>query len=281
MSTESVAPDVPVEVVPDVPEVVSDETPTETQDVAAPTPAPDETGETPVKELVGISKRFDELTRDINAERRARERAEWDAQHWREQAEANKPKPVETSSAVPKLEDFAFDEEKYRSAVIEFARAEAVRAAQDTLRKDREQQQMQSRTETFATRQNEYLAKNPEYRTKVMENSRLPISEGMRDLIVRSELGPQIAEYLADNLEQATQIYRMDPASMAMELGYIKAKLEKPPTAPVLVPKVSSAPPPPPQIEAKDAAPPKSIDDPNITDAEFARIRRRQIAQRR
>ena len=270
----------PVESVPQVPESEADASNPENKAVADSTPAP-EAGETPPKKADGFSKRIDELTRDYYAERREREAAERESRTLREQIEALRPKPVETPTTLPKLEDFAFDDEKHRQATAEYYRNEARLATQETLRKDREAQQAQSRAETFAQRQTDYLAKNPEYKSKVMENSSLPISAGMRDIIMKSEIGPEMAEYLADHVDQATQIYKLDPMSMAMEMGYIKAKLEKPATSPVIVPKVSSAPPPPPKLEAKDAAPPKSIDDPKITDAEFARIRRNQIAQRR
>jgi hypothetical protein len=282
MTTDSVAPEsVPAENVFDAPVEVADAAPPETPAVADSTPAP-AAGEIPAKKQEGFSKRIDELTRDFYGEKRARERAEDEARTLREQVEALKPKPVETPSVAPKLEDFAFDEEKYRSALVAYARTEAANAARDELRKEREQAQQQTRAESFATRQSEYLAKNPDYQNKVLENPRLPISTVMREAIIDSELGPQVALYLADNTELATRIFHLkDPLLVGREIGRIEAKLEQP--APAIVPKakVSEAPPPPPKLEAVDASPPKSIDDPKISDAEFARIRRRQIAQRR
>lgn len=279
MSTESVASEsLPVENVPVVVEGISDETPTETEAVADSTPAP-AAGEIPAKKQEGFSKRIDELTRDFYGEKRAREMAERDAQHWRETAEALKPKAVETPTTTPKLEDFAFDEEKYRTAVIEFARTEAARTARQVLTEEQSRLSAQSRAETFATRQTEYLAKNPEYQTKVMENPRLPISAAMRDIIIESPLGPEVAEYLADNPEVATQIYRMtNPALVGKELGRIEAKLERPLAPVVPKVKVSEAPLPPPKLEAKESGGPKDPSDMNFE--EFAKWRGRYINRR-
>lgn len=284
MTTESVASEsLPVENVLDAPVETADADPPEAPVVAAPTPAP-EAGETPVKKQEGFSKRIDELTRDFYGEKRARERAEDEARTLRQQLEAAKPKPVEPA-APPRLEDFGFDEEKHRLAILDYVRTQGARAGEEAAERklnEREAaQKAQAKAATFAERETLYKAKHPDYQNKVYSDN-VPISDAMYGLILDSELGPELAEYLADNTDLARQIYQLkDPVLIGREMGRIEAKLEKPPATPVIVPKVSSAPPPPPKIEAKDAAPPKSIDDPKISDAEFARIRRNQIAQRR
>lgn len=285
MTTESVASEsLPVENVLDAPVEAADADPPEAPVVADSTPAP-EAGETPVKKQEGFSKRIDELTRDYYGEKGRAERAEANLRELRQQVEALKPKPVVTPVAPPKLEDFGFDEERHRLAVLEYVRTEGARAgreaAAETLSEREAAQKAQAKAATFAERETAYKAKHPDYQSKVYSDN-VPISDAMYGLILESEVGPEVAEYLADHTDLARQIYQLkDPTLIGREMGRIEARLEKPAAPPVIVPKVSSAPPPPPKIEAKDAAPPKSIDDPKISDAEFARIRRNQIAQRR
>ena len=97
-------------------------------------------------------------------------------------------------------------------------------------------------------------------------------------MLFRSE----IAYYLANHREEAMQLYQLPPSLAGREIGKIEAKLAKPATATTvvpLVPKVSNAPPPPAKIEADE--PQVDRDPAKMSDTEFAKWRRRQIAQRK
>jgi len=102
----------------------------------------------------------------------------------------------------------------------------------------------------------------------------------MTEAIMESDEGPAIAYHLAKNPELAEKISTMSRTAAALEIGSIRAELiaERKKGATRVASKV---PPPVPKIEGSaDAALPKRIDDPNLSDAEFNRMRRKQIAAR-
>jgi len=68
----------------------------------------------------------------------------------------------------------------------------------------------------------------------------------MLEVISTSDVGPQIAVYLAENLDRADEISRMTPFAAAAALGRLEASLSAPkPAASASPPKsVTKAPPP-------------------------------------
>lgn len=238
----------------------------------------------------GFSKRIDELTKNWrdterdrdDAKRRADEAAR-DAQYWRDQAlRAQQPrepaKPAETPpEAVKTLADFEYDEAKYQQYLFTQAEQRAVKAAERSLKEQQDRDAKERRKATFAQRETEFEKATPDYRSKTRSPS-FPVSDAMAEVFSESDEGPAVAYYLANNLTLADQISKLPPLVAAMELGAIKAKLIA--TREQAAKKVSDAPPPPPKIEG--AGDPKIEKDPKeMTDAEFSKWRRRQIAQRR
>lgn len=237
------------------------------------------------KESDGFTKRIDELTKNwreterkaAEAERRAEERAR-DAEYWREQVLRQQPAAkTETVQQTKTLADFEYDDSKYQAYLFEQAEQRAVQAAEKRLKEREETAAKERRKATFAQRESEFAKNAPDYRDKTRSVS-FPVSDAMAEVFAESEEGPAVAYYLANNLEQADRIARMSPLAAAHALGLIQAKLlaEREKAAK----KVSEAPPPPPKIEG--SGDPKVEKDPSeMTDAEFAKWRKRQIAQRR
>jgi hypothetical protein len=183
---------------------------------------------------------------------------------------------------VPKLEDFAFDEAKFQAAQTEYLAHAARLAAREELAKANREWEAAQIKQTFSEREAAFTAKTPDYREKLYESGTVPISDAMADAITDSEIGPEIAYYLANHREEAMQLYQLPPSLAGREIGKIEAKLAKPATATTvvpLVPKVSNAPPPPAKIEADE--PQVDRDPAKMSDTEFAKWRRRQIAQRK
>jgi hypothetical protein len=95
-------------------------------------------------------------------------------------------------------------------------------------------------------------------------------------VIMESPLGPEVALYLAENLEKLEAISQLPQKSQAREIGRIEARLEAAKAAP---PPVSKAPPPAPKLDAA-AATDDSEPNPSWSDERFEKWRRRQISQR-
>jgi hypothetical protein len=192
---------------------------------------------------------------------------------------------VETPVAKtpPALEDFAFDEGKFRQAQAEWQKLEIDRLVSERLEKAEQDKQVKTRDQTFREREKTFMAKNPDYTEKVYESGVVPISDAMAQEITDSEFGPELALYFANHRDIARELYQLPARQVAKEIGRIEAtftqaKATPPVPAPVVV-KVSQAPPPTPKIEAVEHE--VETDPSKMTDAQFAKWRRRQIAQRR
>lgn len=205
---------------------------------------------------------------------------ERDLEYWRELAvRNNKPEPVETKAPeLPTPEQHGFDDAKYQAALTDYNRQVARSEAIAAIRAEREQERQQARVQTFKQREAEFQAKTPDYRDKVYGN--IPISQAMAEIIAESPDGPAVAYELANNIELASQIYELSPVQAAREIGRIEARLAQAKVAPVAPkPVLTNAPPPPPTIEAVEPAVEKNWED--MSDTEFKKVRKRQIAQRR
>lgn len=251
-------------------EADADATPTENE--AAPSVAAKEPGDSSdVTEKV--RSRFDELTQ-------YRRNAERERDYWREQAlrrppEPEKPAPVAEVKAKT-LADFEFDEAKYQTYLYEQVEQRATSAAERKLNESQAKIEAERRAQTFRQREAEFSKTTPDY-AQVAHFA--PIGPAMAQALMALEAGPQLAYHLGKNPEIALRLNELPPTVAAFELGEINARL-KAEREKAKASTVSKAPPPPPKIEG--AGDPAVQKDPSqMTDAEFAKWRRRQIAQRR
>lgn len=260
-------------VVPGSEPAIADSTSTEvTADTAAAVTDADESQDP--KRKPGAEARISELTR-------LRREAEREAAYWRDQASRQPQATPETETPeapkrLPKLADFNYDEDAYQAAMAAHLRTEAAQAAREEFRKEQAQRTEKQRAESWAKRQAEFAAKTPDYEDKAFY---APISKDVAQIVMDLENGPAVAYYLGEHPDEARTISAMSERQAAIAIGRIEAKLETPAPAPPPKPSVSKAPPPPPKIEAVEPAVTK--DPSEMTDAEFAKWRKRQIAQRR
>jgi len=135
----------------------------------------------------------------------------------------------------------------------------------------KQQQVWKSRAETAADKYDDFDDVIEEATNSVV------LKQAAMQALFESDMGPELLYYLHKHPEEQKAIYGMSSTNSVKALGRLEEKLSSKP-AKVITP--SSAPEPiTPVNSAKSNT--KSLDDPNLTDAEFARIRRNQIAQRR
>lgn len=219
-----------------------------------------------------LQKRFDKLTREKYEAQRRADRLEWELEQTKSQA----AKPPQVAPEQPTLESSGFDEGKYQQALIEYSKATAKAEVERILKEREQQQQVTAKQTEFEKRQAEFIKSKPDYAEKVLENDDLHISHQMASVIRRSDMGPQVAYYLAEHADTAVALAQLqDPVDVAREIGRIEARLEAQKVAPAVV---SKAPPPAAKIDATEPAIEK--DPSQMSDAEFAKWRKRQIAQR-
>jgi hypothetical protein len=264
MTEETMAPGVPETPAPV--ETVAPETPIEVSaDVPDSSPAPDQPGISAKDafEHPDVKKRLDQMTyrfRDV-------ERLLADMQ--------DKPAAPEKPLREPTEEEFGFDQAKYAQAKADYQEQLVDRAVERKLEQRLTKLREAESVRTFEGRAAEFARSVPDFEQVAHYDA--PINQPMAQVIRESEIGPQIAYYLGKNREIGLAISQLPPLIAAREIGKIEAALLKPPPPPK--PKVSNAPPPPPKIEATE---PEVEKDPlKMSDAEFSKWRKRQIAQRR
>ncbi len=250
-------------------ELASDAAPVEnTSAPAAPSPAPEPKESSAIEKM---QKRIDQLTYRLRETER-------------QQARPESPPPAPEPLKPPTKAEHDYDDEKYQAALIAYTEQVAERKAQDLLdKRDREQQET-ARKKTFQERQDAFAKSKPDYAEKVLQNDSLPITSEMAQVIQESEMGPEIAYYLAENEEKAAAIAQLSPFLQARELGRIEAQLEAAKAPPAAPPKQSSAPPPVPKIDATDSARAISSTDPDsdkLSDVEWVKAENRRLANKR
>lgn len=240
---------------------------TETPQGADSAPAVNDSDEDTRKAIAPVQDRINELTRK-------RYDAERERDYWRNLAANPQPRaepepaPQETGKT---LADFGFDEAKFQKYLFGEARKEAVKAAREELAAEQQRTETAKRRQSFGAREAKFAKGVPDY-YEVAHYAQ--ITNEMAEAIMSSDLGAELAYHLGKNEDIAAQIRQLPPLQQAREIGRLEAKLSATPKPP----QVSGAPPPAPKIAAANASVEKDPKD--MTDAEFAKWRRKQIAQR-
>jgi hypothetical protein len=203
----------------------------------------------------------------------AAEKAKVERKLRRELAEkANAPRPL----VQPKPEDYA-NQADYIEAAAQF------KAEQIVAEKEAKQQQAAVR-DSYDDREEAIRAKYSDYEEVALldtDKGGPAISNTMAEVIMESEIGPEIAYYLGKNVEESKQIWAMKPALQAAALGKIEAKLTaKPPAKPA-----SNAPEPITPVHKRATTPainpadPRSIEKTSVS--EWIAARNKQVQNRK
>jgi len=113
-----------------------------------------------------------------------------------------------------------------------------------------------------------------DFDTVVSNLNMVGVTRDFYDMVSSSDVGAKLLHHLGNDLDEAARISSLHPVKMARELTLLEIKLKQ------LVPKkdISKAPEP---IKPISAAGATSKDPAKMSDNEFAKWRREQIAQRR
>lgn len=228
------------------------------------------------KKMGGFQKRINELTRERAELQRRLEELEGSGQ---KSADASGKSDAKTATApvrpvAPKAEEFD-TWESYETARLEYVERlsdwkldQQMRARTEAEKKAAEEREQQSRDQqraaTFAERVKAVQARYPDFE-QVAYSEAVPMSEAMRDVIVDSEQGPELAYWLGKNPEEAARIAQLPPLAAARELGRVEARLGGGATSPAKQPKATSAPEPIRPVSAAGRA-----TSPEVTDESFA-----------
>jgi len=176
------------------------------------------------------------------------------------------------------LADFDYNDAEYESYKVERSDRMAESAAEKAVQRLMQESSTAEVADKFADREKVFAETVKDYES-VVRNPTLRISPAMAAVMKGNENGPEIAYYLGSNPDIAKQLSSLSPEDAGFELGLIHIKLsaEK---AKVAKKSVTKAPPPVPKIKAGDPGRVKKITDPDLSDSEFRKMRRKQIANR-
>jgi len=205
----------------------------ETSEIQETESAPVKQEETPAEEVTEavLSERAQIRFNKITAEKYAEKQRADELQRRLDEAEAKR----ETASDAPKLEDFDYDDDTYKAALIKHQVAEAVKAERQALQAESKQAKAAEAQRAF----NERIAalNKPDFYEAANSVPVLPV--GVADALVQSENGAELIYHLGTHLDLADKLANMSPTMAMMELGRISVNLNAKPKA-----KLSAAPDP-------------------------------------
>ncbi len=241
--------------------------------------AEQEIAKEPEKDSFG--NRIKELTDKVRSNKQ-----ESDAQLFEARAENERlRKEIESRPLVQEplktLDDFEFDESKYRTYLDQRTHDIATKAAESVGSKIQTEHGSRQVESSFRARETEFASDTKDYQSvvygEVNGQRSWAASDAMADEIRISDVGPQLSYHLAKNPDIAAEIFALshDETVRRMTLlgSSLKSEMSKKPKS------VSDAPPPPPNIPSGDAALEKGYYE-GMSDAEFAKLRRKEIANR-
>jgi len=179
--------------------------------------------------------------RVAKAERKARREMVQAAEAAQRQAMTRPPDPTQYDGDV----------EAYAEDLAEFKAEQKIA--------EREQQKKQETvTTSYYEREDDARLRYPDFESVVYDKD-LEITAPMYEVIVESEIGPEIAYHLGKNPGEAARIAALAPLAQAREIGKLEVKLSANPSAK----KVSSAPEPIRPISgSRNSVPSYSTSDP-------------------
>jgi hypothetical protein len=239
---------------------------------AAPSPAAVDTSVKSEREDP-VQKRIDKLTYRLRQTERERD-YERELRLTSLQPKEQPQPAAEKAQPIKKLADFQFDEEAYAEYMTDVAAERAARKLEDSRTSKESARERKERLSKFKELESKFKTEIDDYED-VAYYAR--IDDHVAELVMAMDEGPRIAYYLGKNPEVAARINGLSGQLAAVELGRLDQKLaierEQAKAKPV-----SKAPPPPPKIDATEPA--VSKDPSQMSDKEFAKWRKNQIAQR-
>lgn len=236
----------------------------------------------------GFKKRIDKLNKRLSDK-------DQELEYWKRQAIKGKDaeqdpqqkltqKEATSPDDKPKSENFETHAE-YLEALTDWKVDQREKAKEAKQRETEVKTQFQKQEESFRAKVAEFKKEQSDYDEVIAdfieEHGDITFSPGLHELIMTSDLGPAIAYELAKNKEELDRINALSPLVAAREIGKLELRLSKDSESskkPEI--KTTKAPPPLKPVGGNGSAKiAKSISDPNISQRDYERLRREQIAK--
>lgn len=213
-------------------DVQVDNTSAESTPAPAAEAAPADGGETPQANEKFIPKgRFNEVIEERNALRKYAEYLQSQIQvpsaaQSAAPAPASQPAPVAASpEGAPTLASVGYDTAAYEQAMQAWTNKQIEAAKNQGIQAGQQQQAANDFKAAFEARMATYVAAVPSVKI-ALGNPHLPqLAKDAAEVVMGSELGPQILHHIANNPDEAVRIARKTPAQQAAAIGRIEGEL--------------------------------------------------------
>lgn len=177
------------------------------------------------------SKRIDQLTREKHEERRAREaaeqRADWFEQKY-QSTQQRQPEPTQQAHGKPTLEAYGYDQEAYETARDTWVIDQAKQSWTQERQQEADSQRQQQRQTTLRGRIAAFEKEQPGGWEAAI-NAPYHTTPVILEAIQESEIGPKVAYYLSQHIDEAQAIAELAPFGQAIAMGRLEARLQATP----------------------------------------------------
>ena len=233
------------------------------------------------KKKGGFQRRIDKLNARATA-------AQEQAEYWKQQAlkgagesktepKVEKPQVVD-ATGKPDPDSFETHVE-YVEALTDWKIEQREKTATEKAQKTQLETEQQTLLKSHSERVKAFAEKTADFDDVLETVDDIQVSPTVREIIVSSDNGPELMFELAKNRAEYERINKLPPLAAARELGKIESKLaasssEANPKQEIK--KQTKAPPPLTPVSSKSVSKEKSIHDPDISQAEYERLRAKQ-----
>lgn len=177
--------------------------------------------------------------------------------------------------AAPTLESCQYDTDKWTQAMTDWTQQQIAAGVRQTLQSEKQTQTAEASKSQFEERMTAFQQKTPD--AKVTFGAPWvgkPLDDGAGQLIVASDIGPQILYHLLKNPDKAARIVRSSPIQQAAAIGRLEVELK----APAPRARTQSQAPPPPEPNRGAAAP---VNEATLSVKDFVERERQKLIERR
>lgn len=228
------------------------------------------------KRKPGFKKRIDKLNQRLTERER-------ELEYWREQAlkdskvESNRTAQFASqsdSSGKPNPDNFQTHAE-YVEALTDWKVEQKERERETKAQQKSAQTEYESKVKSHSERLQAFVESHKDFQDVIEDVDDVPMSVAVQQVILESENGPALMYELAKNRAEYERICALPAIAAARELGKIEARINSssPSNSETKEIKTTKAPRPVTPIGAKSGASAKRLDDPNLSQKEYERLR--------
>lgn len=236
------------------------------------------------KKKSGFQRRIDKLNSRLTA--REQEIEYWKQEAMKRATDSKAAPQVETKQAEadagkPKPDDFD-THGAYVEALTDWKTEQKLKERDQKLERSKLETEQAKLVQTYAERMQAFAKKVEDFQEVIDEVEDIPLSPVVRDIILSSENGPELAYEMAKNRDEYARICKLGPIAAAREVGKIESRIAaKSSEATKEIKKVTKAPKPLAPVNAGSATVKKSLSDPNLSQREYEQLRLEQMKKRR